>query len=340
MHIALKTTLRCNLHCPHCHVGGLRDTQKDMSVSTARAILSKLPPGSDVTFQGGEPMLLGPSYYERIITGEHAYSMQTNLLLLEPPWLPFMVDRLASVNTSFDVYSSLRAVDPRAWTDRVEMLKRNSISPFVMSMFWKGNQTRAEEIYRFFHALQLPFRLSPVAYEGYARENYTQLLHEPPYYAQALIAIFDLWFMSTDKPVIVEPCLEILTYILTGGSSRKDLSEFLNVTPDGSLYVCGRGEHEQSPLGNLAESTLQEILRHPSRDPSRLYRGILARCLRCDFLPLCVNDCNLYSPDTLHNEQLCAEYRHVYRHIEKEAGKDLPSALQWVSENAAYRPTV
>lgn len=330
MRFVFKPTLRCNILCPHCHIGSKRDKYADMDIDDARVMLSKIRDAEEICFHGGEPTVMGVDYFGAIAAPGYRYSMQSNLLYVDRRWMPFVVDVLEGrISTSFDVHRSIRPIDGRLWKENISLLAKNGVRPIVMSMFWRGNQDNADDIFSFFDSMSLSFRLSPVAKEGYARENYSALRHDEMRYADAVKRIFDLWFMNPKTEIVVEPCGEILSYFILGRSYRKQLSNWLNVNPDGEVYPSGAWEDMGRSFGNLLTHSFQEIVFSPRQlELKKQYLAFLDSCHHCAYVALCLNDCNLYA-DGREKHSLCNEYKEIFGHIAKRADKENGDVIDW-----------
>ncbi len=116
LHI-LVVTLRCNQTCLYCHASRRRldQTGVDMTRDTAeRAVdlaLATTSPSVTIEFQGGEPLVNFPVVQHvidyardrnRALGKELSFSLVSNLSLLDPDKLAWLLDRRVQVCTSID----------------------------------------------------------------------------------------------------------------------------------------------------------------------------------------------------------------------------------------------
>jgi len=343
--VIFKPTLRCNIKCAHCYVGDAALDYSDMTVEAAKGILNKFPK-AEVVLHGGEPTLMGAGFYEEIardMLDRHTFSMQTNLTLLDAGWIPFIREILRNrLSTSFDVYRSLRPIDKTSWIERIDLLKRNDIFPYVVSMLWKCNQDRAEDIYDFFSALGLSFRLNYVENMGYATRNgFESLRHEDMKYAESVKAIFDMWFMNPQAEILVDPCAEVLSFMLLGNSVRKCpftagcFAHILSVNPNGDVYPCGGFDGFKSfRYGNLLIQSLSEITSSQGyMESGQRYLKLPDHCRTCRFFCFCEGGCRLeawsYYGDIYRETSMCDEYKAIFSHIESRMNSEKGDIEDW-----------
>lgn len=342
-----KPTLRCNIRCAHCFVGDQRTAYPDMSQDNAIEILSKIPVGCELIVHGGEPTLMGVDYYRSIFAPYNERfrrSMQTNLMAFDDHWIDFIESDLEGrISTSFDVAASLRPIDTSLWLDNVTKLKHKGISPYVVSMLWQGNQDNYDDIYAFFDSLDLSFRINPIENIGYAKARFNELRHGYLRYAEAVISLFDQWFMSPNAKIIVDPCAEILGFFLVGNSLRKCpftskcALHFLSINPDGSVFPCGGfDDFSGFRYGNLLTDTLQEVMDSGIRlEAARRSTRLPETCNKCSYFPICNGGCRLeafsYHGDIYRETSLCDDYKEIFRHIERRLEMEKGDVNDWWS---------
>jgi uncharacterized protein len=345
--VIFKPTLYCNIKCKHCYVGDLRKTKTIMSYENARTIIAKLPDQSEVVFHGGEPTLMGVDFYRRVAGGflnNRRFSMQTNLTLIDNLWIPFIKEILNNrISTSFDYLSSLRPIDTADWLDRIRLLKKNAIYPYVVSIFWNGNQHMStDKIYSFFNDMAISFRLNYVENIGYAVQNgFVGLRHDPGHYSKVIRALFDRWFMSPDANIIIDPCAEIMSFFLLGSSTKKCpfsskcYAHIISVNPDGDVYPCGGFDSFSGfKYGNLLQQSYSEVM------ASANYIGAGQRiiklpdkCQNCLYFHICEGGCRLeaysFYKDIYKETSMCKEYKEIFSHIENKIAVEKGDINDW-----------
>jgi len=345
MVIIFKPTLRCNIKCRHCYVGVERHKYNDMNVDEAIEIISKVPNNSEVVLHGGEPTLLGVGFYEDIVKGffnTHKFSMQTNATLINEAWAIFIKDYLQGrVSTSFDVCNSLRPIDTAQWLYSIDILKKNKVKPYVVSMLWKGNQGKSQEIYGFFAEQGLSFRLNPIENIGFGRDSFSGIRHDPMQYAITLNKIFDLWFMKPNANILIDPCAEILSFFLLGNSAKKCpftsgcFAHIMSINPNGDVFPCGGFDtFTDFRYGNLLKQSYAEIFASEKyREAGKRYMNLPEDCQGCEYFPICEGGCRLdaysYYGSIYKKTSMCAEYKQIFSHIEKRINDEKGDVLDW-----------
>ena len=346
MVVVFKPSLKCNIKCKHCYVGDERSNYENMSLQDAVTVLSKIPAGSEVIFHGGEPMLMGLDFYRHLVAkfeSKFRFSMQSNLMLAHAGWANFIKDDLnGRISTSFDVVGTMRPVSKVGWMEKLLLLKEYDISPYVVSVLSKENQDHALQMYRFFSSLGSSFRINYVENIGYAGLNgLNSLRHDTMKYAQALIDVFDVWFMNPDANILVDPCAEILSFFLLGSSAKKCpftsscAQHLISVNPDGSVFPCGGFDTFHSfRYGNLITQSLDEVLSSSVRFAAcerLLY--LPEKCQSCYYFPICEGGCRLeaysYYGDMHRETSMCEEYRMLFSHIERKIDEEKGDMLDW-----------
>jgi len=355
--VIFKPTTRCNIKCLHCYVGDMRNVYTDMSVEGAHQILEKLPVKTEIIFHGGEPSLMGTDFYNRVtqgFEGKFNFSMQTNLTLMDEQWVPLIENTLKRrLSTSFDFGESLRPIEASDWINKINVFKRNGITPYVVSIFWKGNQHMAPgEIFSFFSNLDLSFRLNYVENIGYAVDSgFPALRHDAGRYASCLKSLFDRWFMSPDANIIIDPCCEILTFFLAGSSvtkcpfSSKCYANIISVNPNGDVFPCGGFDSFPGfRYGNLLKQNYSDIFSAPSYIEAGCRRiNLPSQCQECPYFHICEGGCRLeaysYYGDINRETSMCGEYKEIFSHIENRLGEEKGDVSDWLSSLTAKRRT-
>ncbi len=101
--IALEITDRCNYACNYCFEGKSSENHGLMSFENACLNLDPLPPGSELRFFGGEPLLNFP-LIQRLVDRypKHQYSLVTNGSLITEQIARYLADHKFNVGVSYD----------------------------------------------------------------------------------------------------------------------------------------------------------------------------------------------------------------------------------------------
>lgn len=346
MVVLFKPTLKCNMSCRHCYVGKRRQEQAVMELESARELIGKLPAGSEVIFHGGEPTLLPVEYYEqatRDFLHTHRFSMQSNLAAVDAKWVPFFRERLEGrVSTSYDIMSLVRNVNKSDWIEKITLLRKSGIYPYVVSILSAFNEDIGQDIYSYFNNSRLSFRLNPLMNLGSARDGFWSLRHNHGKYAEAVTVIFDMWFMNKDSKIIFDPGAEILSFVIAGASTgkcpftAKCAGYLMCVEPNGDIYPCAGFDEEGSfCYGNLHRSGMDDILASGKRlSAMKRPSHLPPECHICEYYTLCGGGCRLeaysYYGNIYAKTSLCDDYRRIFSHILHRVDKERGDMMDWL----------
>lgn len=349
MVVILKPTLKCNIQCKHCYIGD-NYTQKNMTEEDLRLVLETIPTKSEVVIHGGEPLLMGVDFYETVLPYyDHKYSIQSNLTLLSERWIKTLKEIFNSrVSSSFDVKGSVRPITSSHWVNKIELLKKNGIYPYVVCVLNKENQDNGQEIYNFFEQQNLSFRLNYIFNAGRGQQNFHFLRAEHEKYAKALIEIFNLWFLSNTK-IIVDPLMEIIESMFLNNSlskcpfTSKCAIYFISINPDGYVLPCGGFEHFNLTYGNIFYDCWEDIMKAPLRQESikRIWE-VPSYCLDCEWLKLCGGGCRLeamsYYGSIYKPSSMCKELKMIFSYIEYQLDINYYRANEWYQNLIQKKP--
>jgi len=350
MHFIFQVTFGCNFKCLHCFADA-KEGAPQISLEDAVVLMNKIPSDSEVVFHGGEPTLLGVDFYVNLIERcpQHRYSMQTNLYLFDDRWARFAVEYMnGRVSSSFDPYLpsslKLRPFSKKDFYERILLLRKYGIRPYIISTFWRGNQdVTPEGWFKIFKEAGVNFRINFIEKLGRAALNYDKYRPDKGKYAKLLIGIFDLWFLK-EREIIVDPLAEILLHFLSGNSTFKcpfssDCANYIAcISFDGNVYPCGGFNFPEFRYGNLLKESFEKVFSSPKRLEAIKRKFMLPeKCKKCPYFSICQGGCRLeaygYYKDIYMHTSLCEEYRLIFRHIEKRIERESLSVVtEWLSE--------
>ncbi|MGH9808437.1 MAG: radical SAM protein, partial [Terriglobia bacterium] len=217
----------CNLDCSYCFY---LDREADpyaslpgrrMSDDTLERLVEKFLvysyPQSTFVFQGGEPTLAGPAFFERLcaLQKEHgrsgqivSNSLQTNGILLDPRWCALFREYHWLIGLSLDgpeeMHDRYRVDKQGRGTWRqvmrgLETLAKHDVPFNVLCVLSQANVERPKEIYAFFRSLGVEhMQFIPLA--EFAPDG-TPLPSSltPEQYGRFLRGIFELWWPDRHK---------------------------------------------------------------------------------------------------------------------------------------------
>lgn len=345
--IILKATEECNSNCLYCDVVRKQRAVRTMPPETLKAVFERvdeyLHANKDeemtIIWHGGEPLLLGPTYYENAYRMQETlcpqtksrikHAMQSNLTVFDESFVPVLKQLgIDQIGSSFDPIGYVRGADigsgeidsqtyNRNYLRGDALAKRNGFSSGVICVVTRKSLARPLEIFYYLTNLKLDsgFDFHPVLVEDTSRQN---LAITPKQYVEFLGAIFPVWWAHRERYPKVDPFTSYCTMIeerrqsLVCSDSGQCAYTHLNVGPDGSITHCGRsGDWGLLDYGNVHRRSFAEVMLDEKRALLRDRPAHLKNtaCKKCRFWTICHGGCPLDSwfshGDFLHKTNWC-----------------------------------
>ena len=265
--LIVQTTQACNLRCRHCYESDQEYPTAIMSDEVLERIIylaMKDYQKVDFLWFGGEPLLAGLSFFEKIVAYQKKYQsgheiknhVQTNATLLDDDFACFFKENDFGVSISFDgKYNDVLRQKSEETVNGIETCKRHGIRPAVLSVIHAENYWHQYEMYRDFAEKELPCKFNRIFQEGCVKKN-KQLLISNEDFIAAEKEFFKEW---TDD----ERGRDISTFNICFASlydlKRKEclftgcLFKWLSFSPTGEVYTCPRFIGTEYVFGNVFE---------------------------------------------------------------------------------------
>jgi uncharacterized protein len=355
--VIFKTTTACNARCIYCD-GARTDAapQARMTLELLEVFFSRIDEflkerpqeTMEIIWHGGEPLLLGPEYFEHALRFQQKHcastadrihhSMQSNLTLFRREFLaPLKALGIDSFGSSYEIIDDLRGLGPgrdslsynRRFLDAVCDLKEEGINWGVIYVVTKPALTRAVEIFR--HMANLcpwgTFSFNSVLLYGHGLEHLRISATE---YADFLGAIFPEWWRRRDELAQVQPfCSLVGTYlgetnILSCCDSGACARSHFGVLPDGSISQCGRSaDWNLLNYGSIVDRSISQVFADPQREVLLQRNTVLpeGECKDCHLWKICHGGCPLDawsgSGSYLHKSEWCeGKKRFLEKYVE------------------------
>jgi uncharacterized protein len=275
-----------------------------------------------ITWQGGEPTLMGLDFFRKVVEVEKTYerpgqrvfnSLQTNGLLIDREWCRFLNDHDFLVGLSLDgpregheAYRRDRA--GKSTFDRVvraaRLMQQHEVEFNILCTVNAANSRRPLDVYRFFRdelgARYIQFIPIVEREEDAGNRKGTRLTErsvEPVRYGQFLKEIFDEWVGRDVGTVFITFFDSVLASYVYGESTlcvlRRECGAALALEHTGDLYACDHFVEPDYRLGNITETPLAELVgSERQRRFGRAKSDSLPRvCRECRFLFTCHGEC-------------------------------------------------
>lgn len=326
--VIIKATEACNSNCYYCDVVHKPGTGTSMSYEVLKMVfvradeyLKSYPEEQiEILWHGGEPLLLGPRYFETALGFQNEYcpdtksrlrhSIQTNLTCFNERFIPvFYQLGVTALGTSYDPEPHIRGVGRKIDTDRYNemflqklgLLEEHGIGWGMIYVVTKRSLAKPLDVFFFLTNLLLTggVNFNPVLIYDKKRKD---VAVTPAEFVEFLGAIFPHWWKSRHRYPDVEPFRSLVDNIIDGHVSLGCVDSgdctyhHINVAPDGELSQCGRSaDWGLLQYGNIRQKTFDEIMRDEQRHRLAQRAGKLRDddCKDCRFWDLCHGGCPL-----------------------------------------------
>lgn len=316
--VVLKVTNDCSLSCDYCYIKthNKKIPKKIMPLNTIEKVIkeySKIVDGEDVsslifTWHGGEPLLVGIEYYEKIMEMQKAIipvscnvqnSITTNGVNLNLQWIEFLKKNNFRTAVSLDgpqhIHDKHRVFPSGSGSfskviKGIELLKENKMDFGVLCVI---TEDLVNDIQGFFDFC-LSNNILDIGFNPYL-SNKKWLPEEK--FTKFLIEIFDLWYELDNPNFSIREINDIIARIFGRKSSSCEtehcFGNHITIDINGDIFACDLliGTAEMN-LGNINEISICEVF------SSEKYKNIKQRtynslqsCFKCNFFSICKGGC-------------------------------------------------
>jgi len=270
----------------------------------------------DLSFTGGEVLLLGRDYLARLFQASRQtfkktkirldLGIQTNLTLMDKAYIKLLKRYRAAVGISFDVFGKQRrfkggtSID-QAIIDKMILMLQNGLRFGAITVINRSNYRKGKEIFEFFNKIGISFHtinLHPWSYQFCP-----QLKISERKYVEFLKAMARA-YLSAKKRRIHMGIIDSYLNLLENGPGHASQCNFFKsclgsiifIENNGEVYPCCSLRYPELYLGNILKTPLEKILRSKvlarlSQRPARIER----QCQNCRYVKICGGGCPAYS---------------------------------------------
>lgn len=331
--LIVKPTENCNANCLYCSVDNKHSKLAKMNHNTLHLLFSRINEylnasynnEVNITWHGGEPLLMGPVFYERVcdiqrkILQENSdrisYSMQSNLTLFDNSYLDVLKSlRITQIGSSFEFVHGIRGIGKKVdsntynmkFFEAVKKLKMASISfGIIYVVTSKSIKTPVETINYLVNIVEnrenAGIRINPVYIEGEARKKeFREFNITPVEYGHFIGKAFVHWFNRRHIFPNIQPFYELYEHFLSPNSSLccdesgSCSQSHLGIDPFGNIYQCGRAmDSNVLKYGDLKNNSFLDIFNHQSKKMLIGRSRYLSKthCKDCRFFDFCHGGC-------------------------------------------------
>jgi serine-type anaerobic sulfatase-maturating enzyme len=357
----------CNMacrYCFYCDKSNLFQTSDNKRLSKHRMteevldemIKQLMKQGASevsVSWQGGEPTLMGISFFEKAIERMQRYGkgqevgngFQTNGILIDRKWARFFKKYNFLVGLSLDgpehVHDKYRLLTGGSGTwskvsDTAKLLMDEGVSVNALSVVNDYSVNYPKEIYQYlkdtgFTYMQFIPCVEPDSLDPTDR---TDPLSPAPFsvspepYGRFLCTLFDLWLsdFSDHLPTTSIRLFESLLYSYAGYEPpqctlQEECGNYLVVEHNGDVYSCDFFVEPEWKLGNVMEDNLSVMLNSEKQLAfGRMKSQLVGQCINCKWLMYCRGGC---TKDRRLSEykgasHFCDAYKLFFQHADRK----------------------
>lgn len=350
--VIFRTTDICNLNCTYCYDKKNRKEKKNINeefehqIDKIKEYLDKIyylkNKSCTFIFHGGEPLILKPEVYEKLIEKidrkNIRLSMQTNGTLINNEYIKLFKKYNISIGISLDgcneeqnycrIYRNGKNSFNKVMSN-IELLKKNNIHFGIIMTITKRHIGKEKMIYDFIASNNLNVNIRP-AFPTMEADN-DNIMTEDEYF-EFFKNMFNIWYNDKSKRVKLKQIREIYDEFAkvleekycSGLCSEGEncFGKFISLNINGDIYSCNRTyNNEIFFLGNLNKQTIDEILNNANKLNEKRKKKIQeSGCSKCEIYKYCYGGCpanahSMYNDYTMPEKIFCNSKKKILKYI-------------------------
>lgn len=316
----------CNLACEYCFYRDKaslypQELPHRMTSAVLRSLMQQLlAQGTDqiaVAWQGGEPTLMGIEFYRQAIDFQRQFSkgkivgnsIQTNGILIDDRWIPFLKKNNFLVGLSLDGpqhihdYYRKDCGGKGSWkkvSATALRLLQNGVAVNALTAVNAYSVHFADEIYNYLKSLGFRYlQFIPIVEFSGQGADIKPFSVAPRDYGEFLKRLFDRWMddFQNSQPTISVRYFESLFFRFVGlqppdCTLMEHCGPYLVVEHNGDVYACDFFVETDWKLGNILENRLIDLLNSDRQESfGNCKLDLPQRCRRCRWLEFCFGGC-------------------------------------------------
>lgn len=299
------------------------------------------------SWQGGEPTLMGLSFFEKAVEFEKRYGrghsvgngLQTNGILIDAAWAKFLNEYRFLVGLSLDGpehvhdhYRFLRT-GKGTWSlvaDRAKLLLDSDVEVNALTVLNDYSVQFPEEIYDSHKSLGLNYMQFIPCVEIDPKDRARAALFSVPArkYGEFLCKLFDMWRADFKEgtPTTSVRFFDSVFFSYAGFSPPEctllgECGVYVVVEHNGDIYSCDFFVEPGWRLGNVMEKDLVHMLNSQKQKKfSRMKAELPDVCRKCKWLHYCRGGCikdRIRDPQDLGLNHFCQSYKMFFEHADE-----------------------
>jgi len=313
----------CNLDCKYCfykhrapEVGQGRQRMSDEVLERLVKDYMQLKfPLAGFAWQGGEPTLMGLDFYKKVVELQKKYgspgqqvgnSLQTNAVLIDDKWGPFLHENNFLVGISIDgpkEFNDYYRIDHSGvgTFDKVlraiETCKKHKVEFNTLTLLNNINADHPDRVFDFLIENGVKFlQFIPCVELDPATGKVTDFSITPVQFGEFLCRIFDRWYEYGPTKLSIRDFDSILSYYVTGKHTictfDKQCSQYIVIEHTGDAFTCDFFVEPKWRLGNIFETPIEKLAASSKKRAfARAKQNLCSKCLVCRHLAICRGGC-------------------------------------------------
>ena len=335
----------CNLRCTYCFYRGRqrqlpaqpRMPDEVLERTIASYMGSHQAMSYTFSWQGGEPGLMGLSFFKKVVALEMKHGsrgalvcngFQTNGTLITDELAAFLADYRfllgVSVDGSTDVHDYYRKMPEGAPTHvsvmkGIDRLQKHGVDFNILTLVNDRNVKQPREIYDYFKRRGLYYQQYVPCVEFDGTGGLQPYSISGRKWGAFLCALFDQWIDKDVGKISIRLFDSIVEYLVSGKRNActmgTDCRQYFVVEYDGSIYPCDFFVRDELRLGNIMSGCWEDFLASPIYRRFGLEKANWSdECGSCSWLALCHGDCLKFRPTSGTKSLLCEGWQAFYAH--------------------------
>lgn len=361
---------KCNLNCEYCYFLEKKNLYKGSNFRMSDEVLEEYIcqymsaqqiPFVTISWQGGEPTLIGIDFYKKSIEFvekykkpniQIEYTLQTNGTNMTQEWCDFFIENDFLVGVSIDgtkmMHDKFRKdKQGKSVFDKIikniTLMQKNNVKFNVLVTVNSFNVKKPLKIYRFLRdELNIQFMhfipiVEPNQNNGESIVSRCSISGET--YGKFMIEIFDEWIKRDVGTVFVDLFDMILAkhYGEPHGACvfAPTCGTALVLEHTGDVYSCDHFVNKENFLGNIAKEQLLELVnsKQQIKFANAKEKMLPKKCINCDVLFICNGGCPKDRIIKNNKEKyklnyLCDGYSMIFHHTSKPMKKMVKLLLE------------
>ncbi len=347
----------CGMACGYCFYSGkgalfpgagIHRMSEDVLEETIRQLMAQPCGEVSLSWQGGEPTLMGSGFFKKAVELEERYGrgktvgngIQTGGILVDRDWARFFNEYKFLVGLSIDGpehvhdrYRRTRAGGP-TWArvcEAARLMTGEGAAVNALSVVNEYSVRFPEEIYGFLKGLGLSYMqfIPCVETDPADPSKAAPFSVSGGEFGRFLKVIFDLWCADfvDGAPTTSVRFFESLLFSYAGLPPSEctlmdECGSYLVVEHNGDVYACDFFVEPAWRLGNVMEGRLEQMLNSPAQNEFGRRKAVLPeRCTECRWLARCRGGCpkdRLRDPRDGGLNHFCAAFSTFLEHADAE----------------------